>query len=275
MPTPAVKRRLRGKAEPRAAALAAYEKARAPLTDGQDERRAIALAPYTAPAPEDMFRWRVELDCGCIHELLTLGDDKAPDEHQWRDDRHFNLLPAGQLMCWHEDEPRSVPYRAITEWGDVRHVARWAMWDVTLACGHTGEVTVEDLSWTPSDGPVRRDVSAEELARENARLDADLLDGADANAHRVEMVEHARRWWSDGCPEPGTEALCHSCDEARQIVAYEQVGWLVTRPTAEARRTVQTRAAVVQRLREAEREATRLREQLAALDADEASTPAT
>ena len=82
-------------------------------------------------------------------------------------------------------------------------------------------------------------------------------------------MEHARRWWSDGCPRPGTEALCHACDEARQIIAYERVGWLVARPA------VETRAVVVQRLREAEREATRLREQLAALDATEAPVRAT
>jgi hypothetical protein len=77
----------------------------------------MAQAPYTAPAPENLFRWRVQLDCGCIHELLTFGDDKASHEHQWRDAVGFNLLPAGQLMCWHEEQRRSVPYRDITEWG--------------------------------------------------------------------------------------------------------------------------------------------------------------
>jgi len=290
MPTPAVKRCLPGEAEPRVTALAAYERARVHVVAGLTDRRAVARAPYTAPAPEDLFRWRVQLDCGCIHELLTFGDDKAPHEHQWRDDVHFNLLPAGQLMCWHEDQSRSVPYRDITEWGErkdespdpadhpderdelaVKRAERRrrppVRWDVTLSCGHTGQVNVEDVDWTPADGPVRRSVSPEELAHENTRLDADLAEGDDGDAHLVEMVEHARRWWSDGCPRPGTEALCHACDEARQIVAYEPVGWLVARPGAQAGHAEQTRAAVARRLRAAEREAAELRERLATLDA--------
>jgi hypothetical protein len=289
MPTPAVKRRLPGKAKPRVAALAAYERTRVHLVAGLSDRRSIALAPYAAPAPEDLFRWRVQLDCGCIHELLVFGDDKAPDEHQWRDDVHFNLLPAGQLMCRHEGQRLSVPYREITRWGTrkdepspgerpdkgdelaVRRAKRDrrapARWEVTLSCGHVTEVVVEDGEWTPAVGPVRREVSPERLARENARLDADLAERQDGDAHLVEMVEHTRRWWSDGCPRPATEAICHACDEARQIVAYEPVGWLVTRSAAQGLQAQQTRATLVRRLRAAESEADRLRERLAALDA--------
>ena len=94
MTTTAVKRRLAGEPEPRAAALAAYEQARTPRMTGLSERRAAA-ALFAAPAPEDMFRWRVELDCGCIHELLTFGDGRAPHEHRWRDDLQSATSPSG------------------------------------------------------------------------------------------------------------------------------------------------------------------------------------
>jgi len=44
-----------------------------------------ALWPFFAPDPDKFFRWRVQLDCGCIREVLTRGEDRLPTHAQWQD----------------------------------------------------------------------------------------------------------------------------------------------------------------------------------------------
>lgn len=39
-----------------------------------------ALWPLFIPKAEDMFRWRVMLECGCVDEVLTRGRDRYPDQ---------------------------------------------------------------------------------------------------------------------------------------------------------------------------------------------------
>lgn len=34
-----------------------------------------AIFDLLVPKPEDTFRWRIQLDCGCIREVTTRGDD--------------------------------------------------------------------------------------------------------------------------------------------------------------------------------------------------------
>jgi hypothetical protein len=241
-----------------------------------------------APGPEKVFRWRIELDCGCIHEVLTSGRERLPVDARWRDWRPADgRLPAGQFVCWHEGASHRGPYRAITEWGDrkddrppdpVEPPERWAdlgpefwarfrrdrpraVWSVTLSCGHTTTVTVDDLAWKPADGPVRREVTPDELAKEFARLDEGGAQGVDNK-----LVEHAKRWWADGCPEPGIEAACHTCTVARQIVAYQPVGWLAQPKQKPKVARPPSRETVKRQLREAERQVAALQEQLARLD---------
>ncbi len=28
-----------------------------------------------------MYRWRMQLECGCVHEVFTSGKDSYPDQH--------------------------------------------------------------------------------------------------------------------------------------------------------------------------------------------------
>jgi hypothetical protein len=64
----AVIRRLPGRARPREEVLREYQESNAKV------RRNIpaVLWDFLAPDPDQFYRWRVQLDCGCIKELLTL-----------------------------------------------------------------------------------------------------------------------------------------------------------------------------------------------------------
>jgi hypothetical protein len=64
----AVIRRLPGRARPREEVLREYQESNAKV------RRNIpaVLWEFFAPDPDQFYRWRVQLDCGCINELLTL-----------------------------------------------------------------------------------------------------------------------------------------------------------------------------------------------------------
>jgi hypothetical protein len=136
------------------------------------------LWPFWAPDLDEFYRWRVQLDCNCITEVLTSGPDRRPDHVQWPDHVYGARLPTGQILCAHEDSPPG-PYREISAWGDRRELTfpadpaeppdwvgteTWAVirhdephtsafWTVTLSCGHATEVAVSNLSWKPADGP--------------------------------------------------------------------------------------------------------------------------
>lgn len=96
------------------------------------------------------FRWKVELECGCITEVLTEGEDKLPTEGHWNKVLgkegapvyaktfvtsssvvamcagrgnvygEFRPLgccrPDGYLWCSGHDEHGSLPWREITSW---------------------------------------------------------------------------------------------------------------------------------------------------------------
>lgn len=69
------------------------------------ERVPAPLWVFWAPDAEKFYRWRVQLDCGCIKEVLTTGEDELPSQGQWRDLIHGERLPAGQMLCLHDDAP--------------------------------------------------------------------------------------------------------------------------------------------------------------------------
>ncbi|GAA3086116.1 hypothetical protein GCM10017562_65180 [Streptomyces roseofulvus] len=96
---PAVARRLPGRAKRRTAVLREYEEF------NSERRRGIppVLWPFFAPDPARYFRWRVELDCACIKELLTAGDCIPPSERQGRGLWDGEALPPGQVYCQHGD----------------------------------------------------------------------------------------------------------------------------------------------------------------------------
>lgn len=290
VPAPAaVLRPLPGKARPREDALREYR-------DLNAERRSripAALWPFWAPDPDSYYRWRVQLDCGCIAEVMTWGQDRRPDDTRWPDPIRRAWLPAGQVFCAHDDSP-PAPYRDVSEWGDRREETfpadpaeppdwadpqTWAVlrhdephtsafWTVTLSCGHVTDVVVSDLGWKPADGPGR--VSAKrlrEMITEFEEFWASEPDGQDERER-----EHTKRMLAEGWPSPGPEHLCYACPRARVIVAYQRTGWLIPRKPEPKLPKPPSRASLQRRLRQAEAEADRLRGQLAQLDAPESST---
>lgn len=113
---PAVPRRLPGRTRRRTDAPREYEKLNA------ERRRRIhpVLWPFFAPDQDQYCRWRVPLDCACIIELMTPGDQTLPSERQWRalDDggawirlRSSNPRPSGLGGTW-------VQGRRYLTWGN-------------------------------------------------------------------------------------------------------------------------------------------------------------
>ena len=58
--------KLPGKPRPRTEVLAEYQAQRARVRPEMWVLRDLFLPP-----PEEMLRWRVQLDCGCMHERLS------------------------------------------------------------------------------------------------------------------------------------------------------------------------------------------------------------
>lgn len=83
------------------------------------KRIAAVLWQFWAPDPDQFYRWRVQLDCGCIREVMTTDKTRLPAEQQWRDVVHGAGLPVGQLICAHDEKERG-PYQRIVEWGRRR-----------------------------------------------------------------------------------------------------------------------------------------------------------
>ncbi|MGW6614986.1 hypothetical protein ACWGA0_16195 [Streptomyces erythrochromogenes] len=243
---PAVARRLPGWAKRRTDVLREYEKFNA------DRRKGLppVLWPFLAPDPDRYYRWRVQLDCTCITELMTPGDQTPPSERQWRGLGDGEALPTGQLYCWHDDSGHA-PYRTIVGWRERREIAfpadpveppEWAdaevwavirhddphtsaFWRVTLDCGHVEEVVAPTLDWKPDDGPRLADTTrVREMTVEYERLWA-----SDPTLQPERQREHTRRMLAAGWPRPRSEQLCHTCPHARRIVACQGVGCLVPR----------------------------------------------
>lgn len=292
--TQAVERRLRGKARDREEVLREYNEYNERRKQAVLEKwgpSAHVLWQLLAPEPSKIFRWRIQLECGCIEEAATYGEDRRPDALTMYDYINGTELPQGQVICHRDDHKMPAPYRAITAWGARREVefpadpveppdwwpdgkaTVWAkrrykkrhskaFWKVTLECGHVTEVCTGP-AWKPEDGPKR--VNAARLAEMVADFEQAVADG-----HVEDEVqrEHWRRMLADGWPSPQTEQMCFRCPEARRVVAYQRVGWLAhpvgTRTPVPAG---PSKPELEQKLRTAERQAHRLRAQLAAMRA--------
>jgi hypothetical protein len=61
-------RRLPGRARLREEVLREYQESNAKVRSNIP----AVLWDFFAPDPDQFYRWRVQLDCGCIQELLTL-----------------------------------------------------------------------------------------------------------------------------------------------------------------------------------------------------------
>ncbi|MEU4396762.1 hypothetical protein [Kribbella sp. NPDC023855] len=281
----AVLRRLPGKARPARETLEEYNR------HNDERRRHIpnALWSFFAPSPDKLYRWRVQLDCECVVEVLTSGKDSRPDEQRWRDPVSSALLPCGQISCWHDAAP-PAPYREIIDWGDRRLVSfeadpveppdwageeiwaalrrdeprRSAFWTVTLSCGHVTDA-VCDPAWKPSDGPKLASI---ERTREMKRQFEEYW-----STHPGEQDERERMHWErmlqQRWPRPSPEALCSTCTHVRQVVACQRAGWLVPRMPQPEQPKPPSKEALRRRLKKAEAEAARLRSQLAEIDGED------
>ena len=84
-------RKLPGKPRPRTEVLAEYQ---AQWAKVRPEMR--VLRDLLVPRPEEVFRWRVQLDCGCTHERLSHRDQTHPTEWQEHDVVAAARLPKGR-----------------------------------------------------------------------------------------------------------------------------------------------------------------------------------
>ena len=281
----AVKRSLPGKPKAIAQALSEYEHQNRERRDRIDPVLWVFWAPY----PDGFYRWRVQLTCNCIIEVLTNGESDLPAEKRWLRVGRRLEQPVGQVWCSHEDDSPS-PYRSIVKWVDHREVEFpidpveprhglpadvWALirhdeprtlafWTVILSCGHDTEVPTS-LDWQPADGPCRVDRQRQAEMLE----EFDELEANHPGQEEDQVLEHYRRMIADGWPIPVTERSCYTCLHARPIIAYEPIGWLVPRknqPKSPSPLKSASRASLQRRLRQAEADAAQLRSKIAKID---------
>jgi hypothetical protein len=89
-------RRLPGRARPREGVLREYQEFNAKVR----KNIPAVLWDFLAPDPDQLYRWRVQLDCGCIKELFTFDKDKLPTESTYRCDHlYLSQLQPGRSVA--------------------------------------------------------------------------------------------------------------------------------------------------------------------------------
>jgi hypothetical protein len=289
----AVRTTLPGKPRPAREAENEWRSARAELVSRYDNPTGMALIfDFIDGSAEEMHRWRIELDCGHIHEVL-MHYDEWPPLGPWKAGP-LGAYAEGTYPCTKDCKDPPWPAREITEWNTRREhtfeadpeeppdwyagcfnprssaAAAWAerrhpepyakaFWNVTLSCGHAYNRVLTDADWKPEDGISRQprpDTDSQRRRRHQEILDNEQVD------------EDTKARIRDGCPTPDPMQDCPMCAWSRQITAYEYVGPLVPPPPPprKPRKPVDPRVALKRRLREAERDAKLLRAEMAALD---------
>lgn len=240
------------------------------------------------PKAEDMYRWRVQLECGCTREVFTYGSERFPDQDSDTDPFTGHRLPTGELWCAVDHGPTQRDYRDIVEWiknevkefpadpeepqheldGEtwalVRHAEPHssAFWTVKLSCGHVSTSVITEVGWMLEDGP--RLVSEERAAQMRAEFEAFWSD-PDHHGWPREGSErdHVRKMIELRWPRPGPEQECSACMYAKRITGYQRIGWLVFRTSpAQVQKPAVDRKKLEARLEAAEAEVQRLRKQL-------------
>jgi hypothetical protein len=142
-------------------------------------------------APEQCFRWLVELDCSCVTDALTTGHAAAhvPVDELYPSNCVFerflgsgksgaskdNVLLFSHGVSWeysncdkgyawcagHGDD---LPMRNIAEWLERKERSRfysknsgkelgpYAVWTVRLSCGHYACSAISEIDWQPEQG---------------------------------------------------------------------------------------------------------------------------
>jgi hypothetical protein len=224
-----LERQLPGRARPPAVVRREYEELRARALEGV-EPEARLVVQLSFPKPELMYRWRIQLGCGDIVEVLTPGADQLITEMTWS--WAGSRLRAGTYHCVAHQAEES-PYQRVRRYltrstldldGDdrlSRAPETVGYWTVELECGHLDKQTTP-LDWKPQDGHQQTAPNdPDEVTRRQARIDQvkDVL-GA---------VEYARalRRIAQGHLQPDVMTTCSSCGIEQPIVAFQRVGWLV------------------------------------------------
>lgn len=244
------------------------------------------LASLLLPDPQKLYRWKVELECGHVDELLTSGPDRFPDERAHRDNLTQTDLKVGEMWCGdksHWEDAR--PYRDIRDWVSSKVVdfeadpvqpkdgwdpETWKVirhdkpmssrfWRVRLACGHHHDHVVTDVDWTPDRGPK---LATAKRARE-MKAEMEEYWATDPEASPTCQIEraHLRKMIELRWPTPTPEQACCACAHARQITGYQRIGWLVP-PPKPAKPAKSQRERLEEQIARAEAEARRLRDRL-------------
>jgi hypothetical protein len=237
------------------------------------------LWDFFRPDIHTIFEWRIELDCGCVRQAVTGGDDsKNPELLLAASAGYVYLdssvkLPPGQRVCFCRPRPRHGPVRDIVEWVDRNSKvvvpepmvidgkeigsSPFVTWYVLLDCGHV-ETTASDPDWTPKDGFALRGHNRprEEIERDFREIYAD-----DENYLAYMLRRNDENW-----PEPAPFTNCNACSYSRYVVAYRPVG-LISPPPKPPRkpRPKRSREEILRdQVKRTERELARLRLELKA-----------
>ncbi|GAA2567325.1 hypothetical protein [Mycolicibacterium diernhoferi] len=225
------------------------------------------LWPLWHPNPEDIFRWRIKFDCGCVEDRMTTTDDpqslRDGSDNDWRTSER---LPPGQYVCGRTDHPHhKFPVRNVASWDGRRGerdfaadpieppewwgdagAEKWmayrkeprtlANWAATLTCGHRF-TTLMNLDWTPEQG--LHETPPERLSEMRAEW-------ADAYAPDPIPDEYARQL-DAGWPQLYHYLDCDACKNVRAPVSYQPLGWLVPPPKPRKPRQQKTPNSVCER----------------------------
>ena len=245
-------------------------------------------------APEQVFRWLIELDCGCVTDAVTAG-------HAAAHVKMGELPPSGCVFerflgssdsgastdnvllfsygvswkysnwvegfAWCAGHGQEVPVRDIAEWLErkeqpgfrakdtSREVGPYASWTVKLSCGHYGYSATSELAWRPEQGCAER---PDFVAKIRQKLESDGLD--------EETRQALERMLQTDATEPRSREDCPTCAYTRRVVGCQPVGPLSKpKPAPEAKEPPKppSRRTLTRRLNAAEADIARLREQLA------------
>lgn len=263
-------------------------------------------------APAQVFRWLIELDCGCVTDALTAGhaaahvkmDELLPsncvferflgDSESGASTNNVLLFSYGVTwkysnwtkgFAWCAGHGHDVPVRNIVEWLERKEqpsfhskytdkeLGPYASWTVKLSCGHYGYSALSELAWRPEQGYAER---TDLVARTRQRLES-----ADLNEETRQALEEML---ATNSTEPQSREDCPTCAYTRRVVGCRPVGPLAKpKPAPKPKEPPKppSRRTLTRRLNAAEANVARLREELAQaeqeaarlrIDRDKAST---
>jgi hypothetical protein len=233
-------------------------------------------------APEQCYRWLIELDCGCITDAITIGHNEPTEcvDNTWHLRTGKNLIARDSIIQLHREwnsrysnsrkgyvqcseHERIYPIREIAEWIEgkdnpgyvdkdgIEHEP-YGAWTVKLSCGHYDVAVITPVGWKPGDDYAPHDVTDIERRLASDGLDDEIRAGLEES---LVMLEYT----------PPKRDQCWYCVWMRRIVAYRPVGPLV-RPKPEPKPP--SRATLTRRMNAANANAARLRKELAEAEAE-------